>query len=370
MKKIIISISIILLSLIHIGISYADYIPENWSAEIIKKYWISDKYLEKTISRREFLEILYKWYKDYEANSWIQIDYSNIWQIDNSIYFTDIDLNSEFGKKLTYFANRKIFVTVSKFNPNDRITLNQFFIIMRRLGILYGMGNCKSLKICEMEMRSDWEFTKWMYLKYISKILDKSLRTRPTTPQEYINIWYKPFLNPKYKFPMKWKSQSSSYAYTVRNILSYKYGLWVLIANTENFIWTYPIDIRDYKLMQIFDANIHVIRKHYNNIESFFYYLQQWEPLWITYMYKKYDKNWNIVENTHIVTAYSFDEIWIWITEPTENNYKRIAWDRFFYEYWFIKYNKMFQYTYVPMSKWNKYEKQKEEKYNFLDKEF
>jgi hypothetical protein len=46
------------------------------------------------------------------------------------------------------------------FNPNDIMNQRTFFIVMRRLRIMFGLQNCKYHKICEKEADSKTVFFK------------------------------------------------------------------------------------------------------------------------------------------------------------------------------------------------------------------
>ena len=61
------------------------------------------------MTKKEFVETMYAWYKDYKKDRWVNVNYNKIAKLDNKKYFKDVDLNSEFWKKLLYFVWKKWF---------------------------------------------------------------------------------------------------------------------------------------------------------------------------------------------------------------------------------------------------------------------
>ena len=106
MKKIIL---FWIIFLINLNISNASYTLENGSRYMVEKYWFSQKNLEKQMTKKEFVETMYAWYKDYKKDRWVNVNYNKIAKLDNKKYFKDVDLNSEFWKKLLYFVWKKWF---------------------------------------------------------------------------------------------------------------------------------------------------------------------------------------------------------------------------------------------------------------------
>ena len=363
LKKII----IFLIFICCFNISNANYKLENASKLLVWKYNISTKNLDKQISRKEFVEILYKWYIDYKKNKWTIINYNDFKKIDNSKIFIDIDLDSEFWKKLNFFASLGAFAKNKYFNPNDKMTQKTFFIVMNKLWIIYSLQNCKYHKICERESDNKTLFLKWTYLKYVSKIMDKNLRKYYKTPNDYINAWYKPYLSPSYYFPIKWQTLNGCYAFSVRNILKYKHNIWIFIPKIENYIWKNKSSLWTYSTMSQFDKYAHIQKSMYYNIDTLFTSLQAWEPVAISYMMKYYsykEKKYKFVP--HIVAAYSFDEKWIFVAETVTNTRKRITWDRVFNNYWGVKLNRIFKYYYSPKNTWEQNYINIEKNNNFL----
>jgi len=368
MKVFLIILSVFFIS---INTSFGNYKLENWSQILIEKYNISIKNLENPISRKEFIEILYNWYIDYKKDKWIIINYTNYTPLDNSKIFVDINLNSDFWKKLSYFTHIWIFSKNEYFNPNWIINQNTYFAIMNRLKIMYWLENCKSLKICEKECDENTPFVKWTYLKYTSKILDKSLRKYYFSPNEYINAWYKPYLKTNYNFPVTQQSLNWCYAFSIRNILKYKHWIWIYISKVEELIWKNPWSLWTYNSMSEFNKLVHIEANKYYNIDTLINSLQVWEPIAVSYMLKYYsykDKKYNYVP--HIVAAYSFDEKWVWIAETVTNKRLRINWDELFMKNWWVKLNRIFKYNYLPKYTWSEKEIDFENKNNVLVKEF
>lgn len=345
---------------------YKSYQLENGSKELVSKYDFSTYKLEEEITRKEFVETLCSWYVDYKAKKAVKIDYSKYKKLDNSKVFTDVDLKSDFWKKLSYFASIWAFSKNEKFNPNWKIDQKAFFTVMRRLWILYSMRGCSSLKICEKELTNQTPFNKWVYYRYASKILDKSLRKRFTKPEDFIKLWYKPMLSPRYNFPILRQSLNWCYAYTVRNIMKYKHWIGYYITKIQDEIWKKPSELWYYSNMAKFDKVAQVEKKNYYDIETFITAIQSWEPVSMSYILEYIDRSWKKKKVGHIVAAYSFDEKWIWVAETVSNSRKRIPWKTFFNSYWKTVYYRMFLYTYNPQNSWSEADLKREKQKNFI----
>jgi len=364
MKKLLIIIFVFLLSFEFV---LANYKLETWSKNFVKNYEINTNNLEKPITRKEFVEILYKWYPDYKKDRWIIVDMSKYDILDNSIIFKDIDLNSDFGKKLSYFTNLWSFSKKKYFYPNWILWQKDFFTVMKRLKILFWLQNCKYHKICEKESDNETLFLKWTYIKYVSKIMNKDLRKYYSKPQDYINAWYKPYLLPNYHFPLKKQTLNWCYAFSIRNILKYKHWIWVYISKIEKSIWKNPISLWTYFMMNKFDNYAHIYKKKYYNIDTLISSLQVWEPVAISYMLDYFSyKNNRYKKVPHVVAAYSFDENWVWVAETVSNTRKLIKWKNVFNKNWYVALNRIFKYYYNPKYTWSKNDLILEKNYNYL----
>ena len=363
MRKTIILIAMVILQISAVSWNYE---PEKWTIKAIEKYWLSENNLWKKVTRKDFVNSLYWWYDDYKKDRWVKINYKNFEEINNQNIFTDVDLSGEFWKKLSYFASIWAFAKNKQFNPNWTISQKDYFTVMRRLWIMQSLRHCKNLKICEKEATKNSPFLKWTYYKYTSKIMDRSLRKYFSSPSEYIKRWYKPYLNPNYRFPLLGQSLNSCYAFTVRNILKYKHNIWVYVQRAEKYIWKNPSELWWYKNMAQFDKVVHVSKEKLYTIDSLISSLQAWEPVSISYILKY--KNWKWEEKTvwHIVAAYSFDEEWIWVSETVANKRIRLKWDEVFNKYWYVKYHRMFRFKYENLDNWTNEEKAIEKENNFL----
>lgn len=363
-KTVLIFILVFFLLLNH---SFAWYNLENWSQKLVEKYNFSTLNLEKEITRKEFVETLSKWYIDYKKDRWVIVDYSNYEILDNSKIFKDVDLKSDFWKKLNYFTHLWGFSKREFFNPNGVLIQRDFFTVMKQLKIMFGLQNCKYHKICEKEVSDKTIFLKWTYLKYVSKIMDKNLRKYYSSPKDYLQAGYKPYLNTNYYFPLKGQTLNWCYAFSVRNILKYKNGIWVYIPKIEEAISKKWSDLWTYNLMSKHDNYVHVEKNSYYNIDTLISSLQVWEPVIISYMLKYYSYKDKIYKKVpHLVAAYSFDNNWIWVSETVTNRRKIIPWEEVFTKYWWVKLNRIFKVYYKEKSTWTEEERKKEEKNNYL----
>ena len=364
MFKKVILFCVFILSLTEVS---ADFQLDNWAEKVVERFELSKYNLDEQITRKEFVESLYAWYKDYRTERWLYVDYENYNQIDNVIYFKDIDLNSDFWEKLEYFVYLEAFSKNEYFSPNEKVDQKVFFIVMNRLKIMSSLQQCKNLRICEREADEKTYFSKGVYYRYLSKIFDKSLRTYYSNPQDYIDAGYEPFLKPSYYFPNAGQTLNGCYAFTIRNILKYKHGIWVYIPKVEEYIWKEWTQLWYNDLMNKYDEEVHVTRRSYYNIDTFMNAMQVWEPVSVSYKLKYYsykDQEYKYV--SHIVAAYSFDSEGVWVSETVKNQRMRIAWDELFTQYGNVKLNRIFKYDYQFYEDWSEEEKQKEKENNFL----
>jgi len=356
-----------ILFFVSINNCFAWYKLEKWSEIIAQKYKISKKNLDKPITRKEFVEILYKWYFFYKKEKWIKINYDEYKKFDNNKIFKDIDLNSDFWKKINYFSYLWAFSKREYFDPNGIVTQKDFFTIMKKLKILFWMQNCKYHKICEKEIDEKTPFLKATYIKYVSKILDKNLRKYYKNPKDYIKAWYKPYLSSNYNFPLRWQTLNWCYAFSVRNILKYKNWIWVYVDKAEKLIWKNKKDLWNYYYMDKYNKIVHIKSKKYYNIDTLINSLQAWEPVSITYLLKYYSyKEKKYKKVIHVVAAYSFDEKWIWVAETVTNKRILLTWEKVFNKNWEVGLRRIFKYYYNPKKNWTKKEIDFENKNNIL----
>ncbi len=367
MKKFLIFLILVLIP----SVSFAWYKLETGSKNLVKKYNFSTKNLDKQITRKDFVETLYSWYKDYKTKRWIKINYEKYRKIDNKKYFKDVDLNSDFWKKLSYFAGLWAFSKREYFDLNWKLSQRDFFTVMRKLRIIYGLKNCKYFKICEQEANKETSFTKGTYYKYVSKILDRKLRKYSQKADYYIKNWYKPFLNPNYYFPVRRQTLNGCYAFSVRNILKYKYGIWMYIQKSEKVMKKPWKQLWNKPFINKFNKLNHIKITDFKRIDTLINSLQAWEPLAITYWLKYYSwKEKKYKKVLHIVAAYSFDEKWVWVAETVSGRRTRVPWGEIFNKYWDMWWRRMMKYDYISKKNWTKLEKIFEQKNNLLVWEF
>jgi len=74
----------------------ANYKLEDGSEKLVEHFDLNISNLDKKLSRKEFVETLYVWYKEYRSERGLYVNYDKYSQLNNDKYFTDIDLNSDF----------------------------------------------------------------------------------------------------------------------------------------------------------------------------------------------------------------------------------------------------------------------------------
>ncbi|MFK7780573.1 MAG: hypothetical protein QM490_05575 [Candidatus Gracilibacteria bacterium] len=368
MKKLLL-ITIIFFSFFQL--TQANYKLEIGSQDFVQKYNINIQNLNQEITRKDFVETLYKWYPDYKKDRGIVIDMTNFAKLDNSKIFKDIDLNSDFGKKLSYFAGLGSFSKNEYFNPNDTMSKKTFFIVMSRLRIMFSLQNCKYHKICEREADEKTLFLKGTYLKYASKIMNKSLRKYYSNPQDYIKAGYKAYLSTNYYFPLKGQTLNGCYAFSVRNILKYKDGIGIYIPKIEKDIGKKPSSLWNYYTMDKFDDYSHIDKSRYYNIDTLISSLQAGEPVAISYMLEYYSYKYKAYKQVpHIVAAYSFDENGVWVAETVSAQRKLVPWNKVFNKNGSVALNRIFKYYYNLKHTWNSSEVVLENNNNYLVGEY
>ncbi len=347
--------------------SFAWYKMEQWSVDLTQKYSFNTKSLDKPITRKEFVETLHSWFIDYKKDRGVNIDYLNYKVIDNSEYFKDIDLESDFWKKVSYFAWLGAFSKREYFDATGALNQRDFFTVMKRLKVMFSLQNCKYHRICEREADDKTFFLKWTYYKYVSKILDRKLRKYYSKPNEYLAAWYKPLLNTHYNFPLKWQTLNGCYAFSVRNILKYKDGIGIYIPKAEKLIGKAPKKLWTFPIMKKFDEVSHVEVDRYYYLDTLIHSLQAGDPVAITYYLDYY--SWKERKNKkvlHIVAAYSFDSNWVWVAETVTNRRVMVPWEKVFNRYWTLSNRRMFKYNYQPKDTWTEEELSYERENNIL----
>ncbi|MCP4522631.1 MAG: hypothetical protein GY828_00245 [Candidatus Gracilibacteria bacterium] len=364
MQKIVLLVSVFILCLQ--GVS-AGYTLEKGSQDLVDRFELSEKNLGQELSREDFVNSMYEWYSDYRKERGLYVDYENYSELDNEKIFTDVDLDTEFGKKIQYFAHLGAFSKNKTFDPKATIDQKTFFIVMNRLKIMWNLQNCKNLRICEQEADTDTYFTKGVYYRYISKVFNKKLRKYHTTPKQYIDAGYKPLLSPNFAFPNARQTLNGCYAFSVRNILKYKHGIGVYIPKIEKHIGKKPKNLWYYGDMNKYDTVVNVKRKSYYYIDTLIHSLQVGEPVSMSYMLEYYSyKEKKYKHVAHIVAAYSFDEEGVWVAETVSAQRKRIPWSEMINRYGGMKMNRIFKYQYNMKSEWSEQEIKLEKENNFL----
>ena len=346
---------------------FAGHKLETGAKETAQRFEFSQRNLHKEITRKEFVETLYAWYDDYRKERGLYVNYEKYSKLDNEKYFTDVKLDSDFGKKLQYFAHLGAFSKNKKFHGNETVDQKTFFIVMSRLRIMWNLQHCKNLRICEKEADAKTYFTKGVYYRYVSKIFDKKLRKYYSTPQQYIDVGYKPFLSPSYYFPIKGQTLNGCYAFSVRNTLKYKHGIWIYIPKIEKHIWKKGKELWNSRNMAQFNKVTHVEAREYWSLDTVINSLQAGEPVSIVYWWHYTD--WKTKEKKkvkHIVAAYSFDEKGIWVAETISARRMRISYDEIFNQYGTSKVGRVFKYYYNPKENWSEQQRRFEQENNFL----
>lgn len=359
--------SIFLTFFLFFWFTHANHELENGSKKLVKEFNLNSYNLGKELTRKEFVETLHAWYQSYRKSRGLYVDYENYTQLDNKKYFKDVDLDSEFWEKLEYFAHLWAFSKNEYFDPKWTVDQKTFFIVMSRLKIMWNLQHCKNLRICEKEADDKTYFTKWVYYKYVSKIFYKELRKYYSTPKQYIDAGYKPYLKPNYYFPNASQTLNGCYAFTVRNILKYKHNIWVYIPRAEKYIGKEGKDLWKYPIMKEYDAITHVERKHFYHLDTLISSLQAGEPVWVSYMLDYYSyKEKKMKQVAHITAAYSFDENWVWVAETVAGQRKLVKWDKIINSYGGVQLNRIFKFYYNPKQNWTKEQIKLENEHNFL----
>lgn len=345
----------------------AGYKLDNGSKKLVERFELSTTNLSKEITRKEFVESLYAWYADYRTERNWYVDYDKYTQLDNLKYFKDIDLDSDFWEKLEYFTHLWAFSKNEYFDPKGTVNQKTFFVVMSRLKIMWNLQHCKNLRICEKEADDKTYFTKWVYYRYISKVFYKELRKYYSKPQDYLDAGYKSFLNSNYYFPLKWQNLNGCYAFSVRNILKHKHGIWVYIPQVDKYIWRAPTSLRTYPIMRKYDKTVHIQARKYWSLDTVMKSLQAWEPVSIVYWWDYTDwKTGQKKKVKHIVAAYSFDKKGLWVAETISAQRKLIPYDEIFNKNWNAKVWRIFKYYYDPKENWSDSEIKLEKENNFL----
>jgi hypothetical protein len=85
-----------LISPVRLIIDLCVYKLDNGSKKLVERFELSQTNLSKEITRKEFVESLHAWYKEYRTERNWYVDYDKYTQLDNNKYFKDVDLDSDF----------------------------------------------------------------------------------------------------------------------------------------------------------------------------------------------------------------------------------------------------------------------------------
>lgn len=307
----------------------AAFLPDNNTKTVLEKYHFTETKLEAPLTRKEFLESLFQWFVDYKASKGITLDTGKFSKVDSK-NFTDLNLESDFGKKLQYFVELKAFTPREKFNPQTPLTQTEFFVIMKRLGVMDSLQTCIDLVICDQESTSHTLFNRGTYYEYISKILHKEFRKRLITSSEYWSTGFRPLLATNYAFPLKQQSLNACYFYSARNIYAYKTGKNFDVESILKKTGKDPKTLSNWEDQKKFDTEAHLIKEEFYNIETLFSSLQKGEPIAISYMLSYKNKRGETVTVSHVTAAYSFDDQGIWVAETVSGKRVRVAYSEVF----------------------------------------
>lgn len=310
--------------------------------------------------------VLSKWYPEYKG---IVIDYSTE-SIPDSALFLDMDLESDEGKALLYFVRQGAFDANTYFDPEGTFPQEHFFLVMKRLGVLSGLAQCKALRICDMETSVRSPFLKGTYLTYVSRILNKKLRAVRPRPDQYIKNNYKPYLSSDFHFPLKGQTLNGCYGFALRNILKYKFGIGVYVSKVEKYIGKKPTDLATFALQQKMDAVLHIYKEKKYHLQTLISSLQHGEPLAVSYAFWYTDRYGKRKSVAHVVAAYSFDEVGVWVSETVTNRRIRIPYEDLFDAQGYVKHKWMRTVYYNPQAYWTPEELRLEKEHNFLVGEF
>lgn len=338
-----------------------DYHADRETEKLLRQYDFSFlKDLGKPLTRGEFLKTLAQRYPTYNSN----VDFTKAPPLSQDV-FTDIAATRT-RQVLAYFVWKNVFTPTKQFLPHETVSQDMFFVLMKRLGVMNSLLQCISLDICEQETTPRSSFTAGTYLRWVTKILNKKLRVHRAQPEQYIKNNYKPFLSPKYTFPLKPQTLNGCYFFALRNIAKYKRNIGMHIPSMETYIWKNPKELTDFTTQEKFNTIAHITLEHKKHIETLFTSLQAGEPLALSYILKYKDKKWNEQQVRHVVAAYSFDAEGVRVAETVTNRYVRVPWSELFDNEGYVKGKYMRAIIYTPTAFWTDEEKKLEKEKNFL----
>jgi hypothetical protein len=135
-----------------------------------------------------------------------------------------------------------------------------------------------------------------------------------------------PSLKPDYAFPNSHQYQNGCFAFAVKHILEYKFDKTINLYEAEKIINKPRTVLWDVDYITAFLEEYDITLTWYKDVETFFGFLAQGEPLVIQYPY-------DIGDNTfigHLVAAYSFDETGVWAADSISGETIHIDYDLVF----------------------------------------
>jgi hypothetical protein len=137
---------------------------------------------------------------------------------------------------------------------------------------------------------------------------------------EYVIQEIKPGIADDYLFPVSNQFQNGCFAFAVKHIVEYKYGVKIDPYKVEESINKPRSDLWTSEHISNFLEEYDLKIKWYTDAKTFFSLLQKGEPVLIQYKYQISENKWI----GHFVAAYSFDSKGVWISDSISGKRIRI----------------------------------------------
>ena len=166
-----------------------------------------------------------------------------------------------------------------------------------------------------------------------------------------------PYFEPTHPFPTANQSQNACYFNSVNIAVEAKYGTKIRMKKTLQMIDFDGTDLATWEYKKRFSDLTNIRVHEYSSKKDLLKLLDQWEPVLVSTEIKL--RSWKMIR--HVSVAYSYDDKWIWVSDPIGGKRKSIAWSEVFHKSGKVRFNNLRTISIKPYEKWNESSKSREE---------
>lgn len=175
-----------------------------------------------------------------------------------------------------------------------------------------------------------------------------------------LNVFGAPHFAPNHSFPTANQSQNACYFHSMNIAVEAKYGTKFRIKKVLQMIRFDWSSLATWEYKKQFSDITHIQVKEYATKKDFIKLIDKWEPVLVsTEIVLKSKKTVR-----HVSVWYSYDDEWIWVSDPLFWKRKRINWSDVFRPNDTVKYYNLRTIWIKPYNKWGVTSKNRETQEN------